>query len=376
MTRAPRVLVSAVALAQPIGGVRRQAIELLPRVARLLHEEGGGLDLLVGSGGLPEDLERRLPQDVGRFRAPVPAGGPLARSMVEGRALRAAIRAAADRGAAYDLLHVGHLSVAKVPLPFSFLIHDLRDLEPDAPTWRRVFARRLLPATFARAAVVMTVSETMRAELLGHWPELADKVAVVRHGSDHLLVHPRAPGPLDPAGGDPRAPILFLGHLERRRNPMLLVEMLARCPDLPPVLFVGAPKKAEDLRLRARARQLGVEERVQFHGPASEERLPWLLATAGCLVVPSRVEGFGIPALEAQRAGLPLAVARAGALPEVSAPGTPTFEVDDPDACAEAVRAALAARPAQLEAAQRFADGFHWDTSAEQLFRTWRSASR
>ena len=370
MKQAPRVLLSAVALAQPMGGVRRQAIELLPRVARRLLEGGGGLDLLVGRAGLPEELERRLPPGVGRIQTGVPPGDPLARALREGRAVRSAL-AAAD----YDLFHSGHLPVPKVPVPLSFLLHDLRDLEPPTPLWRRAMAGRLLPSTFRRAAVVITVSETMRSELRARWPWLAERLAVIPHGSDHLPVRPRAPGPLDPEGDDPRAPILFLGHLEKRRNPMLLVETLARHPELPPVLFAGAPKKNEDMRLLARARQLGVADLVHFHGPVTEEELPWLYATAGCLVVPSRVEGFGIPAIEAQRAGLPLAVANTGALPEVSAPGTPTFGVEDPEDCATALRAALSAEPADVEAARQFADRYRWDQSARQLFAIWTSAS-
>lgn len=376
MTPAPRVLLSAVALAQPMGGVRRQATELLPRVARLLLGAGGGLDLVVGADGLPRELDERLPPAVGRILTRVPSGGPVARGLLEGRAVRRAAKAAVARGEPYSLFHTAHLPAPKVDLPLSFLIHDLRDLSPHAAGWRRLVARRLLPRTLGRAQVVLTVSETMRAELRTTFAGLEECLHVILHGSDHLPLRPRTPGPLLPGQRTTDAPILFLGHLERRRNPVLLIETLARHPDLPPVVFAGAAKDGEDLRLRARARELGVLGRTFFLGPVPERDLPWLYSAAACLAIPSLVEGFGLPALEAQRAGLPLAVARSGALPEVAAEGTPMFDPDDPESCAEALRRALSAPPHVLKKAQEHAASFRWEAAAKALFQSWGSLYR
>jgi glycosyltransferase involved in cell wall biosynthesis len=373
MNSAPRVLLSATALAQPMGGVRRQAVELLPRVARRLIEAGGGLDLLISALGLPRELDERLPPAVGRILTSVPPTGPVVRALFEGRAVRAAAASARSRGTPYDLFHTGHLPAARVELPLSFLIHDLRDLTHHAAAWRRLVARRMLPRTFERARAVLTVSETMRAELTAHFPAAEERIFVIPHGGDHLPIRPRTPGPLLPDQRSPDAPILFLGHLEHRRNPMLLIETLARHPELPPVVFAGAPKQGEDLRLRARARELGILGRVFFLGPVPESDLPWLYSTAGCLVIPSRIEGFGIPALEAQRAGLPLAASRAGALPEVTAPGTPLFDAEDPESCARALQEALGAPQHHLQRARDHADQFRWETSAEGLFEIWSS---
>ena len=386
--RAPRVLLSAIALSQPMGGVLRQALELLPRVARLLHEAGGRMDVLLSREGLDGRFDERLPRTVGRIPTTVPPGGPVTRALAEPRAIRAALAAAAERGEPYDLVHSGHMPVPRFATPLSFLIHDLRDLEPGGgPWWRRQAAARLLPTTLRRAAMVLTVSHTMREELERRWSDLAGRVRVVRHGADHLPLRERRPGPMrgervdlratsaDVAERDERPPIVYLGHLERRKNLELLLEALARDPDLPPLLLAGRAKAGEDLRLAARARELGVAARVRIDGPVHEDELPWLYASAGCLALPSRIEGFGIPALEAQRAGLPLAVARAGALPEVSAPGTPTFPVDDAAACASALRRALETDARHLQSARAFAQEFRWDTCAGELLEAWRAGA-
>jgi glycosyltransferase involved in cell wall biosynthesis len=392
MTRAPRVLLSALALAQPMGGVRRQAAELFPRVARLLHREGGSLTVLASRDGLPEELENNLPATTNRVQSDAASGGPLARALTEPRALKSALEGAESRGEPFDLVHTGHMPVPGIATPFSLMLHDLRDLEKGgAPLWRRTAARHLLPKTLARAAAICTVSNTMVGEISHHYPSVAEKIKLIPHGCDHLAVRPRAPGPLymdcvlnnaeSQAGrigldegttvDDERPPLLYLGHLEPRKNLDLLLDTIVRDPSLPRLLMVGLAKNGEDLRLAARTRELGITGRVSFLGPAPESELPAILAGAACMVMPSRIEGFGLPVLEAHRAGLPIAIARAGALPEAAAPGTPSFSPDSPEECARAIHAALGLQPSQLAEAERFAGRFTWERSARSLFEAW-----
>ncbi|MDG1499700.1 MAG: glycosyltransferase [Planctomycetota bacterium] len=390
--RAPRVLLSALALAQPMGGVRRQATELFPRVAQLLQAAGGGLDLIASKRGLPEDLATRLPAGVRVIASSAAAGGPLARALSEPRALRASLKAAQFRGVPYDLVHTGHLPVPNLGVPFTLMLHDLRDLNRGlTPLLRRKIAERLIPKTLERAAAILTVSNAMVHDLAERFPTSKPRIRLVPHGSDHVIPPKRADtvhGPkLQPEEEQPDrgtlgfetggidAPILYLGHLERRKNLELLLETLALDLSLPRLLLVGLPKGNEGRRLARLARQLGIQERVQFHGPVEEEHLPDLLAGAGCMVLPSRLEGFGIPVLEAHRAGLPLAIARTPALVEAAAPNTPGFPPDDPRECARALHAALNQPLAQLRDAQRFAAKSTWDLGAAALFEAWCEAA-
>ena len=217
------------------------------------------------------------------------------------------------------------------------------------------------------AARAITVSETVRAELLARFGLAPERVAVVPNAGDHLAVLPRAPAP--------DAPLLSLGHLERRKNLELLLRALALDAGLPDLVLAGAPKGGEDRRLSALAQELGVARRVRFPGPVREEQLPHLYATAACAVLPSRLEGFGIGVLEAQRARVPLAIADAGALPEVAGAAVPRFDPDDPAACARAIRAALARSPAELAADARAAERYRWDDSARRLVQVWTEAA-
>ncbi len=365
MNRAPRVLVSGVVLGQPMGGVRRHNSELLPRAARLLAERGGSLAVLEGR----EPVAFELPASVERIPSDVPPGPPIARARREGRALGPAPRAAAERGAPFDLVHTAHLPAPRnLSAPYTLTLHDLRALTlRHTPFSRRFVASRVIGAAVRAARLVLTVSEAVRTELIERFALEPERVTVVPNAADHLEVLPRD------AAAD--APLLSIGHLEPRKNLALLLRALAADADLPPLEFAGAAKHDEETHLRDLANELGVAERVRFLGPVDEAELPRLYARAACVVLPSRLEGFGIPALEAQRVGVPLAISAAGALPEVAGDDTPRFDPDDPAGCAAAIHAALRRAPAELAKDAERAARFRWDASAELLLAVWEKAA-
>ena len=364
-----------------MGGVRRHNAELLPRVARLLRDRGGRLTILAGATPPAISLE-----GIELLPSRVPASSTR-RGLVEGRALRKAL--ATGR---FDLVHTAHLPAPRrLQRPFCLTLHDPRRAlfpeqgwpdrpdRPDRPEQPEGHARQdrpsplgrgrfltrlgrragdvLLRSAFRRAAGVVAVSETMAALYRTRFG--ARRVAVVPNAADHLPLLPRASDEGDPF-------LLHVGHLEPRKNLGLLLEVLALAPDLPRLVLAGAAKKDEDQRLRTRARALGVESRVELRGPVDDEELARLYARTACVVLPSWLEGFGIPALEALRAEAPLAVSTAGALPEVAG-DVPGFAPNDPEAAARAVRAALRSTGDDRERRAQRARAATWDAAAQRL---------
>lgn len=353
--RAPRVLVSGVVLDQPMGGVWRHNLELLPRVARLLREAGGDLAVLVGKGGLACDL----PPEIERIPSGVPSRPLLVRAAREGRALNDAARAGS-----FDLVHVAHLPAPRrLDVPTTITLHDLRALDlPHTPFSRRLVAKAVIGRALRDARGVFAVSEWMAERLRAGWPDVAARVSVVPNAGDHFE-------PLDvpaEARRAPGAPLLHLGHLEPRKNLDVVLRALALDVELPDLVLAGRARDGEEKRLRALASELQVGLRVRFHGPYAETELPGLLAACAAVVLPSRLEGFGIVALEALRARAPLAVSTGGALPEVAGPGVRTFDPDDPAACARAILAAIEAGASPENAAR-----YSWDASAERWAAGW-----
>lgn len=358
--RARRLLVVGTVLGQPMGGVRRHNAELLPRLHALLASEGGGLAVLEGR----EPVAFDLPADVERIAGDVPSGPPSLRAISEGRAVRAALAEAAAAGRPFDAVHTGHLPVPlSLPAPLTLTLHDLRNVEPErgsAP--RRMVARKLIGLALRSAARVFTVSQHVGARLRDEFGLDAARHAWVPNAADHFEPLPRD------AGEGSR--LLCVGHLEPRKNLELVLRALAEDPGLPDLELAGAAKGDEEARLRDVADALGVAARVHFRGPFDDADLPRLYARAAAVVFPSRIEGFGIPALEAQRAGCPLAIASTPALVEVAGRETPRFEADDPADCARAIREALASTKCALARVRQYASERTWDDAAVR----WRES--
>ncbi len=87
----------------------------------------------------------------------------------------------------------------------------------------------------------------------------------------------------------------------------------------------------------------GVSDLIELPGFVADVDLRHLVHRAGCVVIPSLYEPFGIVALEALAAGAPLIVARTGGLAElvVGTHAGVTFEPGNPDDLADAIEQVL-----------------------------------
>ena len=92
-------------------------------------------------------------------------------------------------------------------------------------------------------------------------------------------------------------------------------------------------------QLEGLAADLGLSDRIEFHGKKSPEEVAELLHGCEAFVLPSRFETFGIAILEAMACGLAVVVSRAGGMPEIVQNGYNGLSVppEDPTALADAL---------------------------------------
>ena len=169
-----------------------------------------------------------------------------------------------------------------------------------------------------------------------------------------------------------RSGVLFVGAPGENKNIELLVRSLGTLSP-PPTLTVAGPWPAEHVRrLEMLARRLGVP--LVTHPFVTDDGLRSLYHQAAVTAVPSRIEGFGLPALEAMASGCAVVVSDAPALAEVVADAGVVVPRDDEAALAAAIAALLADRAERTrlrELGLARARTFDWAASAAALLRIY-----
>jgi glycosyltransferase involved in cell wall biosynthesis len=253
-------------------------------------------------------------------------------------------------------------------VPTVVMVHDLSFESPQAAQWlplaTRLRYRATIRASVRRAAHVLTVSEFTKADLVATYHLRPDQVTVAPNAVDPRMAAVLAATP-ESRGGRPT--VLMVGNVLPRKNLPVVARavrlMRDRGEDV--VLRVVGTVHPTGRRDEAVARsELG--EHVTFTGYVSRETLACELRSAHVLAFPSLFEGFGIPALEAMAARLPVVVSDRTSLPEVVGAAGPVVPAEDPGAWAEALTRALQpAVAAELVAAGTLREAeFRWDRSA------------
>ena len=257
------------------------------------------------------------------------------------RLLRAALDVAIDEKV--DLVQLGH------PLPSGLLGPQIRRRTGLPYVVFLAGAEVTLPAALPvvgqtirhvlrNASLLVAVSDyTARAasrQVAGTVPARALRPAISVDGFNPT--HPYVKAAVKTALGIDGELVVCLGRLVPRKGQDKLVDALAilagRHPRLHLALIGGGRL---DRALRARARRLGVADRVHMLGPLEHDDLQTWFAAADLFSSPCRtrwggleVEGFGIVFAEAALAGLPVMAGRSGGAPEAVDMGDTGIVVD------------------------------------------------
>ena len=262
-------------------------------------------------GLVTEQLRRPTPGGIGRYTAclrdALERRSDIEVATVQGR-LPTEITArlwssGVPRHLGVDVLHATSFAFPRtIPLvPTTVFVHDL--------LWRGAgsvslnarglrFHERGLRRATTRACRLLVPSHAVRNALVdgGTAP---GTIVVTGEGADHL--------PLRSRQVDGHV-LLSVGTIEPRKNlPRLLAafDQVRRSMDEPVVLrLVGS----DSWRGRSGLPR-NVPDGVEVVGPVTDERLAELLSSATAFVYPSTGEGYGLPPVEAMRAGVPVVCA-------------------------------------------------------------------
>ena len=308
---------------------------------------------------------------------------PFAFSIRALRALTARMRA----GHRYDLVHdvqclgYGLLPMRAMGLPVVTTVHHPLSVDRRASFQRDetftdvVGSMQFYPIGMQsfvarRLDRVFTSSEASAATIERDFGVARERLSNVANGLDTELFSP------DPSVSRGNRRLLCVGRAsDPNKGIRTLMEALARLPEDVVLTLVDSPES----QARKWAAELGCEGRLELAGRVSQDELIRLYRSASLVVVPSRYEGFGLPAAEAMACGTPVVATRAGALPEVMRTGGGGEMVprDDPEALARAVQGLLDAperRRALGEGArERVVSAYAWPSVAARTADEYRS---
>ncbi|MFI5202531.1 MAG: glycosyltransferase family 4 protein, partial [Candidatus Kapaibacterium sp.] len=208
---------------------------------------------------------------------------------------------------------------------------------------RRIIRSLLMPASARKARAVITPSEDIKRDIVGHAKIAEQKVQVIPHGVNLTLFNGSQNREsreglellerYSLTSGDY---LLYVSALWRYKRQDQLLRAHAEIvrsgfPELKLVLAglgTGVGKKYLD-ELYALPGKLGTEKLVVFTGGLPQTDLRYLYAHARAFVFPSSYESFGNPIFEAWASGIPVAVSNVHSFPEIAGDATLFFDPRD-----------------------------------------------
>ncbi|HET9847574.1 MAG TPA: glycosyltransferase family 1 protein [Candidatus Dormibacteraeota bacterium] len=261
-----------------------------------------------------------------------------------------------------------HVLPVALGLPSVVTIHDVGHRHEPRTYTRRARWYLELTTRYAarRASRLIAVSQSTADDLKGFYGVPGGRITVVH------------------SGVDPRF---------RPQSPEIVGEVTRRLQlDQPYFVYVGRNHPRKNLPMLQRAfraaRRAGLDAMLVLAGPGHDpasagdgivivhyvppDDLPALYAGAIAMVLPSRFEGFGFPALEAMRCGTAVIAANAGALPEIVGTAGVLLSPEDSGEWSQALLE-LANDPELqrrlIAAGIARSAGFTWEAAAQ---KTWR----
>ena len=244
--------------------------------------------------------------------------------------------------------------------------HDLFVLSGDysTPEFRERFAAQAREAA-AAADLIIAVSAFTASQIEHYLKVPADRIRIIHHG---VLPRPiRAEVPREKI-------ILCVGALQKRKNQAALVRAFRAAPSDWSLVLAGA-EGYEAAAVLSEVADSPAHARIHVTGYVSDAEIARWYAKAGIFAFPSLDEGFGMPALEAMAAGIPVIAGNRGSLPEICGRAAMLVDPASDGDLAQAVNLLATdkdLRMKMIDAGKAHAANFRWDAAVEKTLGVYR----
>ncbi len=243
--------------------------------------------------------------------------------------------------------------------------HDLfvMTAEYSTPEFRARFTEQAKRAA-GEADRIIAVSQFTADQVQGLLNVEPSRIRVVHHGIQPLPVYPRQPEKM----------ILHVGAIQERKNISRLVKAFDAVPADWRLVLAGSAGFGAGEILRE-IENSPSRARISVTGYVSNNEMARYYSQASIFAFPSLDEGFGMPVLEAMRAGVAVVAGNRSAVPEVCGNAALLVDALDTQALAQALDS-LAKNPEKRAQLQQLgtkrANEFNWTRAAEQTWAVYQ----
>ncbi len=286
-----------------------------------------------------------------------------------------------------DLYHSTHYVLpAVVPCRAVVTIHDIIHLLypeflPSALAF--FYAQRMIRRSLSRGDRIIAVSQNTKTDLMDYFKVDGRKIRVVYSGVTDSFRQSLTDGEISSwlEQFEIRRPyLLFVGNPKPHKNLDNVVKAYARAQQIlefeADLVCVG-DREGMEFKIRQRAEQMGLSDRIHLVGHVPEEALPALYQGATLFVFPTLYEGFGLPVIEAMASGVPVITSNTSALREIAEGYGHLVNPLDVEDIASAIAQCMADqdhRQALIKLGLKRADDFQWTRTAEKTLEVYLAA--
>lgn len=290
---------------------------------------------------------------------------------------------------AFDLLLFPTIySYVPVFSPAKKIVGILDTIAESFPQWTQpsrtgqLFWKAKTAAGRWQADMVITLSDYSRRGIIERFHLPPSRVAIVSAAADptfRILQDPQPTPHMCELGLERGRQIVYLGGFSPHKNLKTLVDAfaaIARRPETQDVKLVLVGEYANESfygefeTIEAQVQTYGLQDRVVCPGFMPDEELVVLLNRAELFCLPSWMEGFGLPAVEAAACGCPIIVTEASPLPALFGEGALHFDPHDVEGLTSALFRVLTDQELKLRLRTQgpaAAARLTWDAAALQL---------
>lgn len=222
-------------------------------------------------------------------------------------------------------------------------VHDLIFIH--TPQYYHWIDRQIYNFKFRRACLcadrVIAVSEYTKQEIMHYYHTPESKIDVVYQGCDPVFSQKIEEGKLQEVKARYQLPdkfVLYVGSIEERKNLMLVAKAMVKLNRRAAIHVVAVGRRTAYVdKIQDFLKAQGIEHLFHFYHQVPYADLPSFYKWASTFAYPSRIEGFGIPLLEAISSGVPAIGCTGSCLEEAGGPNSIYVNPNDAQGMADAI---------------------------------------